>query len=546
MDRATAPEGGAISAEDLEVVVSVLQRLVDADGAPTAEYACPRLKPLRKALLPFLDAVRSNIFSGQNAEAYRRDKTSRKDRAVRMAAELARDRRTIDKTRLRAERLVKLKALELASPYARPPDGAVDDGDVPLLLTGGGALVEERAAEPDGGADGVAAGALLASVRVCYTCKGRFCQLHHFYDQLCPACAALNFEKRHASAHLDGRVALVTGSRVKIGFHICLKLLRAGVHVVATTRFPHDSAARFAAVPDFARWAARLQVVGIDLRDLAAVERLCASLCAQLPRLDILINNACQTVRRPPAYYAHLIGRELQPAASLPPELLPILASNERMAGGRYLHRVRGLRAELAAPVGSDPARAAEAAAPAGAAARLGEEGSAADAGGSGDDEQAAGAGTVSAGEPFGALPSAVLSQLALIDGDEAEPREPAATEGGVGAARAEFPVGAADVNGQQLDLRTRNSWLLRLDEVSTTEAAEVLAINSLAPFILNSKLKPILARTAAEAGVPTFIVNVSAMEGKFYRQKTACHPHTNMAKVRAGARYLRRRAGLS
>lgn len=520
----------AVSDAELAAVVSVLQRLVNAEGAPTAEYSEPRLKPLRKALLPFLDSLRGHIFRGQEAEAYRRDKTSRKDRQIRMAAELARDRCTIDKTRLRAERLAKLKQLESCSPYARPPDGAVDDGAVPLLLTAGGALGQpliEAGAPTDG--------ALLASVRTCYTCKARYNQLHHFYDQLCPPCAALNFEKRHASAPLDGRVALVTGSRIKIGFHICLKLLRAGVRVVATTRFPHDAAMRFAAAPDFADWSARLQVVGIDLRDLAAVERLCAHLCAQLPRLDIVINNACQTVRRPPAYYAPLIGRELQPATSLPAHVLPLLAGNEQVANGRHLHLVRGLRAELAPP--SAPATSSEAAAGGvngggggGADGRVGP-------GGVAEAWQASVEGAAAHGLARGAVPSALLSQFALIDGDEAELSQPA-TEGGHDSAGAgdgaQFPIGCVDVNGQQLDLRSRNSWLLRLDEVSTTEAAEVLAINSLAPFVLNSKLKPLLVRTAEAASVPTFIVNVSAMEGKFYRQKTACHPHTNMAKVRA------------
>ncbi|KAG8466167.1 hypothetical protein KFE25_001923 [Diacronema lutheri] len=515
---------------ELATVVSVLQRLVDAEGAPSAEYATPRLKPLRMALLPFVEEVRGKLFHGQNVEAYRRDKTSRRDRAVRQAAELARDRRTIDKTRLRAERLAKLKLLEAATGLARVPDGAVDDGAVPLLIAAGGALgAEADDGEGEGDGDGAeptataapagADASLRASARACYTCKTRYVALHHFYDQLCPACAALNFEKRHASAPLGGRIALVTGARVKIGFHICLKLLRAGARVVATTRFPRDAALRFAAAPDFGEWSTRLQVVGIDLRDLAAVERLCAQLSARLPRLDVLINNACQTVRRPPAFYAHLIGTELAPAAALPAAVLPLLASNEMAADGRHLHRVRGLHA--AVPVLEPP--------------RDGGYDDDGDGGGSDGDSGGGGARAerelVDGGdaEQCSALPSAALSQVALIDGDDAQLGD-VPIDGSAGTCA--FPRGVADVNGQQLDLRARNSWLLRLDEVSTMEAAEVLAINALAPFVLNAKLKHLLARTAATASVDTFIVNVSAMEGKFYRQKTAAHPHTNMAKA--------------
>ena len=94
------------------------------------------------------------------------------------------------------------------------------------------------------------------------------------------------------------------------------------------------------------------------------------------------------------------------------------------------------------------------------------------------------------------------------------------------------LPEGKLDVNGQQIDLRSSNSWLLKLQEVSLPELVEVMAINAIAPFVLNARLQPLLARTAATHDVDTFIVNVSAMEGKFYRNKTPNHPHTNMAKA--------------
>src|SRR5690606_27164600 len=115
---------------------------------------------------------------------------------------------------------------------------------------------------------------------------------------------------RTETADLHGRVALLTGGRVKIGYYAGLKLLRAGAELIVTTRFPRDSAARYATEPDFADWGHRLEVFGLDLRHTPSVEAFCAQLLAERPRLDFIINNACQTVRRPPAFYAHMMEGE--------------------------------------------------------------------------------------------------------------------------------------------------------------------------------------------------------------------------------------------
>ena len=104
--------------------------------------------------------------------------------------------------------------------------------------------------------------------------------VHHFYDQLCPACAEFNFGKRTELADLRGRVALLTGGRVKIGYQAGLKLLRAGAHLIVTTRFPRDSAARYAREPDFAEWGHRLEIFGLDLRHTPSVEAFCRVLLA--------------------------------------------------------------------------------------------------------------------------------------------------------------------------------------------------------------------------------------------------------------------------
>ncbi|MET8255065.1 SDR family NAD(P)-dependent oxidoreductase [Micromonospora sp. NPDC005197] len=161
----------------------------------------------------------------------------------------------------------------------------------------------------------------LHNPRGCYICKQRYREVDAFYHQLCPSCAALNRERRDARTDLTGRRALLTGGRAKIGMYIALRLLRDGAHTTVTTRFPHDAVRRFAAMPDSGDWLHRLRIVGIDLRDPAQVIALADSVSSQGP-LDILINNAAQTVRRSPGAYAQLVAAE---AAALPDGPLPEL-----------------------------------------------------------------------------------------------------------------------------------------------------------------------------------------------------------------------------
>ena len=219
----------------------------------------------------------------------------RKEREARATRRRDLDQKHRDSTQLRKQRIDKLKALENdQGPLLLAPDGAAKGGDTSL-----------EAAHTN-------------SFRHCYTCKKRFDGLHEFYSQLCPACAALNWRMRSRTEDLTGRVALLTGARVKIGFETGLKLLRAGAYVIATTRFPHDLAARygmFAASLMFStstpstrhhagreadadEWRSRLEVHGLDLRDLRGVETFCAFIAERHEALDVLVNNACQTVRR--------------------------------------------------------------------------------------------------------------------------------------------------------------------------------------------------------------------------------------------------------
>src|SRR5262249_10355620 len=61
-------------------------------------------------------------------------------------------------------------------------------------------------------------------------------------------------------------------------------------------------------------------------------------------------------------------------------------------------------------------------------------------------------------------------------------------------------------------------------------ELVEVHLVNTIAPFLLVSRLKSLMLRERTDE---KHIVNVSAMEAQFSRnKKTDKHPHTNMAKA--------------
>ena len=196
---------------------------------------------------------------------------------------------------------------------------------------------------------GASAGILLRS-RACYVCKNHYTVVDAFYHQLCPECAAFNHAKRDARTDLTGKTALLTGGRAKIGMYIALRLLRDGAQTTITTRFPNDAVRRFASMPDSADWLHRLRIVGIDLRDPAQVVALADTVAAQGP-LDILVNNAAQTVRRAPGSYSALVEAERTPA----PELVDVVtfdrvsdAHPAALAGSLAEHQTPHALTELA------------------------------------------------------------------------------------------------------------------------------------------------------------------------------------------------------
>lgn len=148
-------------------------------------------------------------------------------------------------------------------------------------------------------------------------CKQRGKAVDHYYDRICPGCGELNRSHRTAYLGVDltGKLAVVTGGRIKIGFEIVVQLLAAGCRVVATTRFPHDAAARHRARLSAAAWD-RLQIIGLDLRSSTSIALFTQMIKKTHGRVDILINNAAQTIRRPPSFHAAEIALEVAHASA--------------------------------------------------------------------------------------------------------------------------------------------------------------------------------------------------------------------------------------
>lgn len=329
---------------------------------------------------------------------------------------------------------------------------------------------------PAGAAESGQRSGRLNSPRNCYICKAEFLDLHFFYDTLCKKCADLNYTKRFQTASLHGKVALITGARVKIGYQATLMMLRAGATVIATTRFPVDAAIRYSREEGFADWGDRLHVHGLDLRHIPSVEIFTGYVEQRYGRLDILINNAAQTVRRPAGFYAHLAEIEGKGSDALNDKVRKLLGDHE------------ACKKQIAAFCNNGV-----------------------------DQDTALSVAWHDRGPGIGLRESARLSQVPFCHDDSLVSEEI-------------FPKGKLDADLQQVDLRKTNSWRLRMGEIHTTEMLEVQLVNAVAPFVLCNRLTPLMKRDYTGQ---KHIVNVTAMEGKFFRfKKDARHPHTNMAKA--------------
>ncbi len=315
----------------------------------------------------------------------------------------------------------------------------------------------------------------LVNARGCYICKSDYTLVDAFYHWLCPACAASSHAKRDQRTDLTGKRALLTGGRAKIGMYIALRLLRDGAHTTITTRFPKDAMRRFAAMEDSADWIDRLKIVGIDLRDPTQVVALADEVASAGP-LDILINNAAQTVRRSPGAYSRLVEME---SAPLPEGLaLPEMVTFDRISEAHPAAIAGALEQHAVAHHDGQSLESA-----------------------------------------LAAQNAASMTALALTAGNASLEAHLAGT--------------AIDAGGLLPDTQRTNSWTQKVEEVNPLELLEVQLCNSTAPFILISRLRPAMRAAVAAGARRAYVVNVSAMEGQFSRRyKGPGHPHTNMAKA--------------
>jgi NAD(P)-dependent dehydrogenase (short-subunit alcohol dehydrogenase family) len=467
-----------------------------------ALYQQSNLRPFRKALAQCLDLHKRTMFKGASESDYKRQRAEN-DHWSRKRQRMAKKElyhNLVASTALRKGRVDRLQALQKGAGGERNTllaihDMMIPDGHVDVVL-------------PD-----INTTTVLPNSRLCYVCKIPYWELHAFYDRLCPDCAAIGWAKRAQTANLNGRVAVVTGARVKIGYHVCLKLLRAGCVVVATTRFPNAAVDAYRKEADFNEWNHNLHIYGLDLRDVTGLEAFTQFLKQQFATtgIDILINNACQTIRRPSGYSQPAVVKEQllwKDADELHRRLLAPCIQFERLRRRILLeHKHHPLLGNVIKPVDTSvtaPHRLLAA--------------SVKDVTSNGNETVLAKSvspspfncaivvpddSVVAPFEMKGLAHSAAMSQMIVLPED-------------VGVNEDIFPRGVYDINDQQLDLRSTNSWVLKMEEVSTPELMECMLVNAIAPFALNARLQPLMSHPIDDSSRPDrYIINVSSMEGK-------------------------------
>lgn len=335
--------------------------------------------------------------------------------------------------------------------------------------------------------------------RKCYVCKELTGDIHHFYDRMCQPCGDLNYQKRHQTADLTGKVALLTGGRIKIGYEAGLILLRAGASLIVTSRFPEDCLQRYQKERDFNLWKDRLHIYGLDLRFLPLVKAFAQHVLQKYKRLDIFIQNAAQTLRRPPLYYRHMIEAELKAPKndnvqtfSAPTAQLQLSSLNQKLLNPAQQLLLKDITSDT---IDTETTMQI-------------------------NDTTSQAIVEHLASQNLSSNNFSVLASQLVIHPDDMK------------ATTAEFPTNQYDSFHQQVDLRKSNTWILETDQVDTVELMEVNLINYVSPYTLLSELTPIMKATASQFKVPTWVVMVSSMEGQFNRNKTTSHPHTNAAKA--------------
>ena len=268
---------------------------------------------------------------------------------------------------------------------------------------------------------------------------------------------------------------MVTGGRIKIGYYIATKLLSYGCKVVTTSRFPKDTLLKYKNNPDYELWKNNLIIYPIDFRIFESTVKFINFLKENFTHIDILINNAAQTLRRTTAYYKYLLPIETK---ELNPEDENIIIKNDYISLKNQLNEENNLNNK---------------------------------------EEISKSKSLISLDNNLNKelkeiLPLSVIASQIKIMEEKDQPQ-----------------IMLMGNDGQPYDFSAgKSSWSFEFDEIPLQEFTEVQIINAWTPYYLCAKLKPLLMKSPFN---DRYIVNVTSPEGNFIK-KRSFHVHTNMAKA--------------
>ena len=314
----------------------------------------------------------------------------------------------------------------------------------------------------------------------CYICKEKFGldNIHSFYGNLCKKCGDYNYSFRTMKLDFTGRIAIVTGGRVKIGYYIATKLLSYGAKVLITSRFPKDALFKFQKDPDYEKWKNNLVVYPIDFRIFESTIKFVQFINDNFPHVDILINNAAQTIRRTASYYKYLLPIETKDLNK---------EDDKKIIKNDFVNLQNQLK--------------------------------------EGEKEQ----------NPAKSKNEIKNALISLVDNKSKEyqeilPLSVIASQIRIMEEKSQPHVTVMGGDGQPYDFsKGKNSWNFEFDEIPFQEFTEVQIINTWTPYYLCVKLKPLMMQSPFP---DKYIVNVTSVEGIFNHYKRSSHVHTNMAKA--------------
>ena len=316
----------------------------------------------------------------------------------------------------------------------------------------------------------------------CYICKEKFGlnNIHSFYGNLCKKCGDYNYSFRTMKLDFTGRIAIVTGGRVKIGYYIATKLLSYGAKVLITSRFPKDTLFKYQKDPEYEKWKNNLIIYPIDFRIFESTIKFVQFIQDNFPHVDILINNAAQTIRRTASYYKYLLPIETKDLSK---------EDDKKIIKNDFINLQKQLK--------------------------------------EGESAQSR--------NPQSTKKEIQNSLISLMDNKSKEyqeilPLSVIASQIRIMEEKSQPHVTVMGGDGQPYDFsKGKNSWNFEFDEIPFQEFTEVQIINTWTPYYLCVKLKPLMMQSPFP---DKYIVNVTSVEGIFNHYKRSSHVHTNMAKA--------------